>query len=241
MTRLRSLREKLFRLSGLELSTDKGLLTHRQQLRRLLSAYEIDNILDVGANRGQFGSACRNLGYDGLINSFEPLSKPFAILKQRTSLDRRWNVFNIGLGTRGETRNLHVHTRDVFSSLYQHNDFATERFALSNESKQEPVSIESTEEWIGYTTRLEDGNIMLKSDTQGHDLEVLHGAGPRLVDITLVLVELSFLPIYRGTPTWNEVVGFLEQSGFHLVAISPISRKFQDGPIVEANGFFARQ
>lgn len=241
MTRLRALRDKLYQFSGLEISSDKGLLTHRQQLRRLLSVYGISNILDVGANRGHFGSACRKLGYDGVICSFEPLPSAFDILKQRACSDCRWNVFNVGLGTREETRTLHSHTKDVFSSLYEHNDFATTRFSLSDDTRQEQVTIESTEEWIGYTSNLEEGNILLKSDTQGHDLEVLQGAGPRLIDITLVLVELSFLPIYRGIPTWNEVVGFLEQSDFHLVAISPVSRISQDGPIVEANGFFARK
>lgn len=44
-------------------------------LRSMLRLHQIDLVLDVGANRGQFARLVRRLGYAGEIVSFEPLSK----------------------------------------------------------------------------------------------------------------------------------------------------------------------
>src|SRR4051812_23465758 len=52
----------------------------RLELRRaqLLADGEYDLVLDVGANRGGYGSQLRQYGYQGSIFSFEPLAQPFS-------------------------------------------------------------------------------------------------------------------------------------------------------------------
>src|SRR5260370_17477474 len=47
----------------------------RDHLTRVFSHEAIDCVLDVGANRGQFYQVLRHeMGYDGLIASFDPLA-----------------------------------------------------------------------------------------------------------------------------------------------------------------------
>ena len=43
----------------------------RAALRKLLAKLDINCVIDVGANRGQYGLVLRQLGYKGLIVSFE--------------------------------------------------------------------------------------------------------------------------------------------------------------------------
>jgi FkbM family methyltransferase len=55
-------------------------------------------LIDIGANRGQFGKLARAHGYAGPINSFEPLDKPYQVLEAVSAKDKNWKVFNYGFG-----------------------------------------------------------------------------------------------------------------------------------------------
>src|SRR5262245_34111160 len=67
--------------------------------KQLLAYYEIDTVLDIGANSGQFGKQLRkNLAYTNRILSFEPLSAAFGRLKAKAGKDPAWEVFNFAIG-----------------------------------------------------------------------------------------------------------------------------------------------
>jgi hypothetical protein len=53
---------------------------------------EIDLIIDVGANEGQFSEEIRVGGYSGRIISFEPTTEAHSRLLKRSQRDPLWNV-----------------------------------------------------------------------------------------------------------------------------------------------------
>ncbi len=59
------------------------LLPPEVRRERLMSWRQIDLVIDVGANSGQYGGALRAAGYGGRILSFEPLAEAFAMLSER--------------------------------------------------------------------------------------------------------------------------------------------------------------
>jgi FkbM family methyltransferase len=65
----------------------------------------------------------------------------------------------------------------------------------------------------------------LKIDAQGMDLDVVRSAGNRLKDIHRICLECDVTPhpLYRGAPTKNETVEFLESRGFALIDALPQS------------------
>src|SRR4051812_46399169 len=63
-------------------------------LRRLA----INCVIDVGANRGQFGRMLRRRGYTGRIVSFEPLAQVAEKLEKRAADDPDWWVMPYALG-----------------------------------------------------------------------------------------------------------------------------------------------
>src|SRR5262249_51839825 len=61
---------------------------------------------------------------------------------------------------------------------------------------------------------------ILKSDTQGFDLEVIKGARELLTRkaIHLIYMEVILSDMYKGLPTVEEIYTFLTEQGFDLVS-----------------------
>src|SRR4051794_1460216 len=88
-------------------------------LVRLLKEQRIDCVLDVGANRGQFASELRAIGYGGHIVSFEPVGTEFAAMKERMARDPRWTGHQLALGRRTESLTISIPRLTVMSSLLE--------------------------------------------------------------------------------------------------------------------------
>ncbi|HJN19832.1 MAG TPA: FkbM family methyltransferase, partial [Candidatus Nitrosopelagicus sp.] len=58
----------------------------------MLRANNVNLIFDVGANTGQFGVLMREIGFDGKILSFEPLSEARESLLKISRNDSMWQV-----------------------------------------------------------------------------------------------------------------------------------------------------
>jgi hypothetical protein len=72
------------------------LATHLQALFALLN---VDCVLDVGANRGQFAAFLRHeVGYTGHISSFEPQPACLRDLEANASRDPLWKIYGFALG-----------------------------------------------------------------------------------------------------------------------------------------------
>jgi hypothetical protein len=80
---------------------------------------------------------------------------------------------------------------------------------------------------------------LLKIDVQGAELEVLRGAATVLEAIDEVLVECSFVELYRGQALAGEVARHLHDRGFALSAVcSPVADG--RGLLLQADLLFAR-
>ncbi len=58
----------------------------------------IDCVFDVGAGNGEFGNQLRDVGYRGIILSFEPLRVNFQALSERAVARPPWKAFPYLLG-----------------------------------------------------------------------------------------------------------------------------------------------
>ena len=81
---------------------------------------------------------------------------------------------------------------------------------------------------------------LLKVDTQGFDLEVLRGAAGCLDHIDVVMTELPVNAIYEGAPTPSELFSLMENAGFELFGLFPLSRDRSRVRLVEADCVFLR-
>jgi hypothetical protein len=66
--------------------------------------------------------------------------------------------------------------------------------------------------------------VLLKVDAQGADLDVLRGAQRIMPMVWAVQVEAAMRGLYRGQPTFEEVLGFLRSAGFTPSGVFPVGR-----------------
>jgi len=174
------------------------------------------------------------VGYAGRIESFEPFPDAFRGLAAAASSDSRWAVHQLALGEHNGTADLHVFGSSDMNSLHPARPEATNRFPALATSTTIQVEVRRLDS-LGLDL---DRSVLLKTDTQGHDLAVLRGAKGHLDSVIAVVVELSMVALYDGTPGWQETSAYLDGEGFSLIGMTPISRT---GLLVnEMDGIFVR-
>lgn len=224
-------------IKNIPLSTSK--LTTMQVIASLRK-FEIDLILDVGANKGQFASEIRQCGYMGRIVSFEPLSQAHAELLQSGMGDPLWDIYpRCALGNQNSEVEINIAGNSESSSILP---------MLESHWSAAPESA-----YLGYETTpikkldavaaqfIKDARApFLKIDTQGFEWQVLDGARNTLPYIKGILVELSLVPLYDGQHLWRDVIDRLEAEGFTLWTFQPVFSDQSQGRTLQIDGVFYR-
>ena len=221
------------------------LLAHlaaQAHIQALLRRLDINLVIDVGANIGQFALGLRTLGYTGRIISFEPQSALCASLHTAAHGDEKWEVQACALGEAPSELKLNVFRDTTLSSLHAANAAGRERFPdYFQLDHTETVAVRPLDDLIA-TLRLDatDARIHIKTDTQGHDLAVLHGARRVLARSLAVMTEASIKPIYEGAPTYGDMIRYLTDAGFSLSGIYPLAHSEHDMSLIEVDCCFVR-
>lgn len=217
------------RITGLELIPSWRLETFAFEsfLRRLFETYSVDLVLDVGANQGQYRDFIRyQVGYNGLIISFEPDPACVKVLLERSKLDNNWQIEPFALGSQEAKLELRVAADSHFNSFLN-----PDRSGLTDKlfkyksavDHAEVVAVRKLDGYMDYLLELGVSRPYLKLDTQGFDLEVLRGAAMFLNNVCALQTEASVRGIYEGMPDYREMLDFLTMAGFDLSHDFPVS------------------
>jgi FkbM family methyltransferase len=212
------------------------------RLQELLHSTGITIVIDVGANEGQFARRLREMKYRGRIVSFEPNPALLPALQAQAERDGQWTVVASALGAEEGEAELHVTASSDYASLHAlEPDTAPGRTDAMAITDRPRVAITTLARWVEEHpgTVGEHDRLFIKTDTQGHDLEVLTGAGPLLPRALLILSELAQLPLYAGVPLVGEGISWLRDRGFALAALAPVGGiDPASGAAVEFDGLF---
>jgi FkbM family methyltransferase len=203
--------------------------------------------LDVGAHCGEFGSSIRRAGYDGSVVSFEPNPDAARTLEAHASRDGRWSVHSYALGAGNADGQLFRPGTTQFASLRQTLPYGVERWGdqvAVHDVVRVPVRrLDDVFESVlppGIDAS-RPGSLLLKIDTQGSDLDVLAGARRTLGFVSVLVIELSVIPLYQGAPRFIEALRYVEDAGFVLAAAVPVTHDRVSGVPVELDGCFVRR
>lgn len=196
-------------------------------LRALLTHLNVDCVLDVGANAGQYRDFLRDkVHYDGTIVSFEPVGSLSAALRQRSQRDRAWHIESYALGSADGTMPINVMASDQFSSFLEPDNVRVADYVGLNEpSHSEIVTVRTLDVVLPVLQeRIGFDRPYLKIDTQGFDIEVLRGASDSLQVVKALQTEASIIGIYKGMPGYMDTLRYLDEHGFDITGFYPVSR-----------------
>ena len=141
--------------------------TFSNLLVQLLYKNNINLVLDVGANVGQFAQSIRINGYDKKIVSFEPLLEACNKLLKISKNDNRWKVYErCALGDRNEKSSINVSAYDQSSSILSMTSLHSKIKKNSEYVSKQEINIYKLDSIFNEICSSKD-KIFLKIDTQG--------------------------------------------------------------------------
>jgi FkbM family methyltransferase len=209
-----------------------------RDLMDFIRARDIDAVLDVGANVGQFGQSLRARGYRGQIVSFEPVASVHDALAVTAAADGNWQTNNFALGATAGRAAIHVAAMSEFSSILGFTAAAERHEREARVTRDETIEVRTLDEV--YPTGA--AGVLLKIDTQGYERQVLEGGSRALTMLRGVVMELPIVHLYEGTWRFHEAIAFMADAGFVPAQIHPVNYHAGDSvSLIEVDCLFRRR
>lgn len=229
------------RKAGWQINRITTMSSSALQTAKMIKSQNINVVLDIGANAGQFGSELRSFGYKGKIVSFEPLPDAHQNLTKKAQHDDDWLVHErCALGSHAGNIDIHVAGNSVSSSalpmLASHLKSAPQS-EYTHTIKADMITLDSI--FAQYCSN--DDAVLIKVDTQGYEWQVLDGALASLQACKGVLIELSLVPLYENQRLWLEIHERLKTLNFELHTLQPVFIDDLTGRTLQMDGIFIKQ
>lgn len=173
----------------------------------------IHTIFDVGANKGQTAIAFREEFPNAVIHSFEPVANTFKQLQDRVHQQKGIECWPIAFG------NMAGHVEIPTYENSEWNSLANRQSPSILPSGLETIQVDTVD---AFTARKGIAQIdVLKTDTEGYDVEVLAGASRVLetAKYMFVCVEVTFQHADKLHTPFHKVEQILIQFGFGFVGL----------------------
>ena len=113
-------------------------------------------------------------------------------------------------------KNFYIPIRHSGSSLFQFNQDYSYLHHEKYHHLDKIVEVETTTLGNLISDKKIPPADLIKMDIQGAELSALKGLGDHLSKVSVLEIEVEFIPIYQNQPTFVDVHSFLTQSNFHL-------------------------
>ena len=239
---LKKVIKKLARKLGFEVRRYKPATSEVARMQQLFAYHNIDLVLDVGANIGQYARFLREFGYSGKIVSFEPLSSAYSQLKTASSKDSLWEVApRTAIGNENNEITINISANSYSSSVLDVLDSHVNAAPDSAYIGSETVKLSRLDTIAQEYIKKDATSIFLKIDVQGFEKQVIEGATQILPQIQGIQVELSLVPLYQGQLLFKEMLDFLEELGYELHAVIPGFTDPKTGRLLQMDGIFFKK
>ena len=206
----------------------------------MLRTNNVNLIFDVGANAGQFGVLLREIGFDGKIVSFEPLSDARECLLNISRNDPMWQIaLQTAIGEENGEIEIQIAGNSQSSSVLDMLDTHVRAAPDSKYIGKEKVALRKLDS-IAADYMDSNSIAFIKIDTQGYETQVMNGAKKLMSQIVGLQVEISLVPLYKGQCLFDEMLKKLKNDGFELWSISTVFSDPNTAQLLQVDATFFR-
>ncbi len=207
---------------------------------KLFNHFKINKILDVGANTGQYAQLTREIGFKGMIISFEPLTNAYVKLIKHATKDKKWEAHNLALGNRNEEIAINISKNSYSSSILEITKNHTDNAPESSFVNKEKINVKRLDELYDDLVKRDD-IVLLKIDVQGFERNVLEGAKKSLDKIKGIQIEMSIVELYKDEMLFLDLMDYLKSLGYSLYSLENGFYNNNTGQLLQVDGIFFRE
>lgn len=197
------------------------LSKHSRETLLGLSGENVRNVLDIGANTGQFARVALKRFPRAKIWCFEPLPGAYNLLKElERRSDGRIAALNFALGAKQGVMDMNHHNEhSPSSSLMQTTEMCEEYFPQTRTQTSVPVEVRRLDEVFSKFPTPPFEDLVIKIDVQGYEAEVIEGGANTVALAKAVIVEISLDELYKGAPTFEDLSKLLGDTGHRFAGV----------------------
>ena len=182
----------------------------------------------------------REIGFDGKILSFEPLSEARESLLKISRNDSMWQVaLQSAIGEENGEIEINIAGNSQSSSVLDMLDTHVRAAPDSKYIGKEKVALRKLDT-IAPDYMDSNSIVFIKIDTQGYETQVMNGAKKLMNQIVGIQVEISLVPLYKGQCLFDEMIKKLKNYGFELWSISAVFSDPNTGQLLQVDATFFR-
>jgi FkbM family methyltransferase len=198
----------------------------------------IQTVFDIGANNGEFSKESLAHLPNARVYAFEPLADCFKTLTSRFAGTSNFHAFQVALGDTSGQAQIQRSSFHPSSSLRTMADLHKELYPKTAGSFEETVTIARLDD-IAKDIPLE-GNILIKLDVQGFEDKVIAGGMETFKRASLILIETSFVELYKDQPLFGDIHRQLTELGFSYYGSAAEHRNPNTGELLYQDSIFVR-
>ncbi len=205
----------------------------------LFKYLEIDTILDVGANVGQYALSQFSLGYKGRINSFEPLASTFDQLSDTVNNhEYDWVIHNIAFGNENGVKEFYECENSACSTFNP--TFQSGPMSMSGVVKSAKVEISKLDDYLD-SKGIAFENAYLKMDVENFDREVLLGSARTLEKVRGAEVECRNLYYVDNQWLAGDIIAYMNQFDLCPVLYPDLATDLAVGQMIGSDIIFLKR
>jgi FkbM family methyltransferase len=175
-------------------------------------ALDIDTVIDIGANVGQFTKTISALLPHANVYAFEPLPSCFVQLEKFAKSTPHVVAFNLGIGASSGLLSFEKNNFSDSSSFLKIAEIHKTAFPFTEKTTTVEVNVSELDV---FSNSLDLGrSIFIKIDVQGYEGYVLRGGRETIKKAKLVIVEVSYVTLYESQPLFDEIYRAFCELGF---------------------------